>query len=67
LIGGRCYSGQLKLFAQTASEVRELFNTYVDQEWENVMKVLSYQIRRGDKEVMKWIIEQRIGRGSTGG
>lgn len=43
-------------------EMRELFNTFVDEEWENVMKVLKYQILRGDKEVMKWVIEQRIGR-----
>jgi hypothetical protein len=43
-------------------EVRELFNLTVDEEWENISKVLRYYIRKGDKEIVKWIVEQRIGK-----
>jgi hypothetical protein len=43
-------------------EVRELFNTVIDDEWENIIKVLKSQIRNGDKETMKWCLEQRIGK-----
>jgi DNA polymerase elongation subunit (family B) len=43
-------------------EVREIFNKAIDDEWENIIKVLQYQIRRGDKDTMKWCIEQRIGK-----
>jgi hypothetical protein len=42
--------------------VRELFNLTVDEEWENISKVLRYYIRKGDKEIVKWIVEQRIGK-----
>jgi hypothetical protein len=43
-------------------EVRELFNKRVDDEWENLMTSLFDQISKGDKELMKWMIEQRIGK-----
>jgi hypothetical protein len=43
-------------------EVRELFNLAIDDYWEDIIKVLHYHIRRGDKEVMKWVIEQRVGK-----
>jgi hypothetical protein len=34
----------------------------VDDEWENLMTSLFDQISKGDKELMKWMIEQRIGK-----
>ncbi len=43
-------------------EARELFYSAIDEEWENIIKVLQYHIRRGNKDVMKWAIEQRIGK-----
>ena len=43
-------------------EARELFYNAIDDEWENIIKVLQYQIRKGDKEILKWTIEQRIGK-----
>jgi hypothetical protein len=43
-------------------EAREAFYNAVDDEWENINKLLKYHIHRGDKEMLKWIIEQRIGR-----
>jgi len=43
-------------------EVRELFNNVIDDEWDNIVKVLQYHIRKGDKDTMKWCLEQRIGR-----
>ena len=43
-------------------EARELFYSAIDEEWENIIKVLRYHVRRGNKDVMKWLIEQRIGK-----
>ncbi|MEI7765669.1 MAG: hypothetical protein WCI93_03750 [bacterium] len=43
-------------------EARELFYNAIDDEWENIIKILKYQIHRGDKEILKWTIEQRIGK-----
>lgn len=43
-------------------EIREFFNNSIDDEWENIMEVLRTQIRKGDREVIKWVVEQRIGK-----
>ena len=43
-------------------EVRELFNNVIDDEWDNIIKVLQYHIRKGDKDMLKWCLEQRVGR-----
>lgn len=43
-------------------EARELFNLAVDQEWEILTKMIRYYIRKGDKEMIKWVTEQRIGK-----
>ena len=43
-------------------EVRDLFNFAIDEEWDNILKVVRYHVRKGDKDVTKWLIEQRIGK-----
>ena len=43
-------------------EARELFNAVIDEEWVNITETLLNYVRKGDKEVLKWVIEQRIGR-----
>ncbi len=43
-------------------EVRELFNRAVDEEWGNIMEAILIQARNGDKDTLKWLIEQRIGK-----
>lgn len=43
-------------------ESRELFNNAIDDEWENILEVLHSYIQKGDKEIIKWVVEQRIGK-----
>jgi hypothetical protein len=43
-------------------EARELFNSAVDLEWPYIMEMLLNYARKGDKDVLKWIVEQRIGK-----
>lgn len=43
-------------------EARELFNAEIDKDWLYMATLLRYHIRKGDKELLKWVIEQRIGK-----
>lgn len=43
-------------------EARELFNLAMDEEWGILNKFIRYYIRKGDKEMIKWVVEQRIGK-----
>jgi hypothetical protein len=43
-------------------EARELFCMAVDDRWELILAKLDEFIEKGDKEVLKMLIEQRIGR-----
>lgn len=43
-------------------EARELFNIAVDERWEKIMSKIDYYIEQGDKDILKFIVEQRIGR-----
>ncbi len=43
-------------------EARELFNAVIDHEWDRLLETLLDQARNGDKDVLRWLIEQRIGK-----
>lgn len=43
-------------------EARELFNMTVDERWEKIISKVDFYIEQGDKDILKFIIEQRIGR-----
>lgn len=43
-------------------EARELFNLAIDEEWGVLNKLIRYYIRKGDKDIIKWVVEQRIGK-----
>lgn len=43
-------------------EARELFNLAIDEEWGILNKMVRYYIRKGDKDMIKWVVEQRIGK-----
>ena len=45
-------------------EARELFNMAIDKRWPLVMQKLDEWIDKGDKDILRLIIEQRIGRAS---
>lgn len=43
-------------------EARELFNAAIDARWPLIMQKLDGLIEEGDKDVLKFIVEQRIGK-----
>lgn len=43
-------------------EAREYFNLAVDKMWPNILEKISEYVEKGDKDVIKMLIEQRIGR-----
>lgn len=43
-------------------EARELFNLAVDQRWPLILEKIDELILKGDKDMIKMLIEQRIGR-----
>jgi hypothetical protein len=43
-------------------EARELFNEEIDKDWAYMTKFVRYHIRKGDKDMLKWAIEHRIGK-----
>lgn len=43
-------------------EARELFNEEIDKDWVYLATLVRYHIRKGDKDLLKWVIEQRIGK-----
>ncbi len=44
------------------AEARELFYSKLDERWENIIQMLDKWIKEGDKEILKFLIEQRIGK-----
>ena len=45
-------------------EARELFNMAVDERWPRIEKKMDEWIENGDKDMIKFLIEQRIGKPS---
>lgn len=45
-------------------EARELFYAAIDERWAKILKKIDHYITKGDKDILKMIIEQRIGRPS---
>jgi len=43
-------------------EARELFYMRVDAFWEKIMEKIEDYVEKGDKDIIKMIIEQRIGK-----
>lgn len=43
-------------------EARQMFYAAVDARWEMIMEKIDYYIQKGDKDILKMIIEQRIGK-----
>ncbi len=43
-------------------EARELFNMAVDARWPLIMQKIDELIQKGDKDILKMIVEQRIGK-----
>lgn len=43
-------------------EARELFNTSVDQNWDLLMKKVWEAVKNGDKDMIKFVLEQKIGK-----
>ncbi|OHB14679.1 MAG: hypothetical protein A2431_00520 [Candidatus Zambryskibacteria bacterium RIFOXYC1_FULL_39_10] len=43
-------------------EARELFNVAVDEKWPLIVSKMDEWIENGDKDMIKFIIEQRIGK-----
>ena len=41
---------------------RDLFNLAVDSKWKELLEKLGEYIRAGDKEMIKYILDQRIGK-----
>ena len=45
-------------------EARELFNAAIDERWPLIVQKLDEWIAKGDKDILRLVIEQRIGRAS---
>jgi hypothetical protein len=45
-------------------EARELFNAAIDERWPLIVQKLDEWIVKGDKDILRLVIEQRIGRAS---
>lgn len=43
-------------------EARELFNLEVDKRWPKILEKIDELIQKGDKDVLKMLIDQRIGK-----
>jgi hypothetical protein len=43
-------------------EARELFYSTVDARWDTIMATLDKLIAQGDYHVLRWVLEQRIGK-----
>ncbi|MEI8339861.1 MAG: hypothetical protein WCF94_04350 [bacterium] len=43
-------------------EARELFNLVIDHEWERILKAVLTRVYKGDREMIKWVVEQRMGK-----
>jgi len=43
-------------------EARELFYLAIDERWERILAKIDNYILRGDKDMVKFLIEQRIGK-----
>ena len=43
-------------------EARTLFCMAIDDRWEKIMDILDAYIDRGDKDIIKMLIEHRVGR-----
>ena len=43
-------------------DARSLFYARVDEKWEQIMEALDYWIAEKDKDMLKLVIEQRIGK-----
>ncbi len=46
-------------------EARELFYMAIDERWDRILAKIDKYIERGDKDILKMLIEQRIGRPPT--
>jgi hypothetical protein len=45
-------------------EARELFNAAIDERWDQILLKIDEWIAKGDKDILRLVIEQRIGRAS---
>lgn len=43
-------------------EAREIFNAAIDARWPLIMRKLDELIEKGDKDVLRMVVEQRIGK-----
>ena len=43
-------------------DARELFYATVDQRWTKIVALIDYYLQKKDKDILKMIIEQRIGK-----
>lgn len=43
-------------------DARQLFYACIDKKWDRIMEKLNEYIEEGDKDILKMIIEQRIGK-----
>ena len=43
-------------------ETRELFYQKIDEQWDQLVNSLITKAIEGDKEILKWILDQRIGK-----
>lgn len=43
-------------------DARSLFYARVDEKWDQIMEALDYWIAKKDKDMLKLVIEQRIGK-----
>jgi len=43
-------------------EARELFNVAIDDRWEQIMQKIDGLIEKGDKDILRLCVEQRIGK-----
>jgi hypothetical protein len=43
-------------------EARELFNKKIDERWDDIIKNIDFFIKKKDKDILKFIVEQRIGK-----
>lgn len=44
------------------AEARELFYMAIDERWDKILSQIDRYIQRGDKDILKMLIEQRVGR-----